>query len=374
MQIVTEKSIQIPEIKDDDGFPCDDLQAIENWIKVHIQKCLDFKYDIASINFSTYGASLVHIDENGKPLTPLYNYLKHYPDEILYLFHEKYGDAAPIAKATGSPFSGMLNSGLQLFWLKHTKPEIYKKIKWSLHFPQYLSFLFTGKAYSDYTSVGCHTSLWDYEKKDYHDWVYQEGIHEKLAPIVASDTTTTINYLGKEIKFGVGVHDSSAALYPYILQYKKPFVLLSTGTWNVTLNPFNNEALTEKELENDCLNYMQVDGSAVRASRIFLGNEHTVQVQKLNNHFGKSYDFYRKIFFDEILFSDVKKIGQFEFRFESIPSNQELAETYDDFDSFELAYHRLMFELLERQIHSTKLAIGQSKVDTIFVEGGFFEE
>ena len=39
------------------------------------------------------------------------------------------------------------------------------------------------------------------------------------------------------------------------------------------------------KLENDCLNYMQVDGRPVRAARIFLGNEHAVQVEKLSQHF-----------------------------------------------------------------------------------------
>ena len=59
----------------------------------------------------------------------------------------------------------MLNSGLQLYWLKKTKPEVFKKIKYSLHLPQYLSYIFTGIPLSEYTSIGCHTALWDYEKK-----------------------------------------------------------------------------------------------------------------------------------------------------------------------------------------------------------------
>ena len=97
------------------------------------------KYHIKAINFSTYGASFVHLDKNGKIITPLYNYLKPIPDEIVAEFDQKYGN---ISDVTGSPQSGMLNSGMQLYWLKKSQPEVFKKIKYALHFPQYISYLF----------------------------------------------------------------------------------------------------------------------------------------------------------------------------------------------------------------------------------------
>src|SRR5580765_4187944 len=73
-------SIQIPEITDDDGDPCDDLDAITRWM-LSIIATLQAKdsYHIRYINFSGYGATLVHLDKNGKPCTPLYNYLKTFP-------------------------------------------------------------------------------------------------------------------------------------------------------------------------------------------------------------------------------------------------------------------------------------------------------
>ena len=374
LSVVYQDSITFDEIDDDDGFPCDDLQVIEKWIKNKIIDLFsDKQFDIKKINFSTYGASLVHVDENGKPITPLYNYLKPYPDEVLHLFHEKYGVAHTIEKETASPISGMLNSGLQLFWLKNAKPEIYKKTKWSLHFPQYLSYLYTGVAFSDYTSVGCHTSLWDYQKKDYHDWVYQERINEKLAPLISSNVKIEKTFLGKKFAFGVGVHDSSAALYPYISSTKKPFVLLSTGTWNVTLNPFNKEMLTDNELKNDCLNYMKIDGEPVRASRIFLGNEHALQVEKLNRFFGKTSDYYKNIKVDDQLVLEMKTVQENKFCFENV-DNQTFMEGLSDlffFESYEAAYHRLMIELIGLQIKSTEMAIGSLKNYILLIEGGF---
>ena len=80
-----------------------------------------------------------------------------------------------------------------MYWIKKTKPEIFKQIKNSLHFPQYLSYLFTGIPLSEYTSIGCHTNLWNFKDNTYHKWIIKEGIDEILAPIVS--TKTSINMI-----------------------------------------------------------------------------------------------------------------------------------------------------------------------------------
>ena len=238
-QEVWKEYSRFEELQDEAGFPCDDLMAIETWIKdtlIEVLKNSDF--NIKNINFSTYGASLVHLDRSGKALTPLYNYLKPYPGDLLKAFYEKYGQDSKIAKETASPQMGMLNSGMQLYWLKYTKPDIFKKIKWSLHFPQYLSYLLTGIPLSEFTSIGCHTGLWDYSKSDYHDWVYGEDIDKLLPPIVSTATSINKNISGKNIKVGVGIHDSSAALLPYVRADKKPFFVDFHGYLEYFSKPF----------------------------------------------------------------------------------------------------------------------------------------
>ena len=82
-KIVWEKSVNLEETKDEDGFPCEDIEVLKNWILDRLSEIKELKdYVLKAINFSTYGASFVYIDENGKVLTPLYNYLKEYPDLI----------------------------------------------------------------------------------------------------------------------------------------------------------------------------------------------------------------------------------------------------------------------------------------------------
>ncbi len=359
------------EIKDEDGFPTEDLNALQNWIKSIFDEVLQSeKYDIKAINFSTYGASFVHLDKNGKVLTPLYNYLKPLPKNVIDTFAKIYGDISP---ETGSPPSGMLNSGMQLYWLKKTKPEIFKKIKYSLHFPQYISYLFTGIPLSEYTSLGCHTCLWNLNTNDYHDWVYQENINEILPPIVATQTSLNMIYKKKRIKIGVGIHDSSAALLPYLFGEKKPFILVSTGTWSISLNPFNQESLSAKDISNNCLNYMQIDGKRVKATRFFMGNEYNLQVKKLHAYFKKESGYDQQIKFDSKLYSKLKKDTSIKFKFEGISTGKDSLEKTNlaQFASFEEAYHQLMIELVQLQISSLKNAMADTDIKKIYMDGGF---
>ena len=204
-QEVYRKIKRFPEIEDDDGFPCDDLPAITQWMKETLEEAFKLpEFDIQYLNFSGHGASLVHVDENGRLVTPFYSYLKPFPEELKQKLFDQYGPEEKFLRETASPSLGMLNSGLQLYWLKHQKPEKYKQVKWSLHFPQFLSYLFTGIPVSDYTSIGSLTMLWDYSKMDYHQWVYHEGLNEKLAPIHSSTTIfPTIIHGKKEAVDGV---------------------------------------------------------------------------------------------------------------------------------------------------------------------------
>ncbi len=179
-----------------------------------------------------------------------------------------------------------LTPGLQLgYRLKLEKPQLFKKVKYALHLPQYLSFLLTGEYYSDMTSIGCHTALWDFEKNNYHDWVRNEGIAPKLAPIAPLDKALSVVLKGKNYKVGIGLHDSSAALIPYLVSFSEPFILLSTGTWCISLNPFDSSPLTTEELKMDCLCYIQYKGKSVKASRLFSGFEYDQQVKSNSRTF-----------------------------------------------------------------------------------------
>ena len=360
------------EIKDEDGYPTENLEALQIWLKEIFYRVLENEeFSIKAINFSTYGASFVHLDENGEALTPLYNYTKEIDAHLVDEFYEKYGPELELTRTTGSPKSGLLNSGMQLYWLKHTKPEIFKKIKYSLHLPQYLSFVFTGIPISEYTSIGCHTSLWNYETKDYHNWVYAEEINKILPPIVSTETSINMNYNGKRIKVGVGIHDSSSALLPYVRSVKKPFVLVSTGTWSIALNPFSDVPLTTEETEAGCINYMRINGKPVKSSRLFLGNEYKLQVEELSKKFNVDKDHHKTVQFDYDAYFEIVKEFQYCFKWKSFSDENMPSETKYSYHTFEHAYHQLMIELVQLQVQSIKKIANTYDIDRLYVDGGF---
>lgn len=368
---VYKEYIRFDEIEDEDGYPTENLKALQDWLKSVFDRILNAsEYNVKAINFSTYGASFVHVDENGKVLTPLYNYTKPIDQNIIDSFLEEYGPKEEFLKTTGCFDLSLLNSGLQLYWIKHTKPEIFKKIKYSLHLPQYLSYIFTGIPLSEYTSIGCHTALWDYTKKDYHEWVYKEGLNHILPPIVSTETSINMNYNGKRIKIGVGIHDSSSALLPYIKSVKKKFILVSTGTWSITLNPFTEQPIADAQ-NKDSINYMRINGKPVKATRLFLGNEYKIQVSKLDKLFKVSEDYHRHVKFDSDIYYGIIKDFEHMFKWEGLTDSNMPSETKLPYDKFEHAYHQLMVELVLLQVNSIKSAIGNDIIKRLYVDGGF---
>lgn len=301
-KIVSERSARFIETLDEDGDACENLESLRLSIFDSLREVFkNPEFEVRAINFATYGASFVYIDEDGKPLAPLYNYLKDYPEELKAKFYGDYGGQELFSNLTASPVLGSLNSGMQIYRIKHEKPELFRQIKYALHLPQYLSYLISGEAYSDITSIGCHTNLWDFSKNQYHEWVKKEGILEKLAPIVPSDRVMPAAFPGNSYGVGAGLHDSSAALVPYLVSFNEPFILLSTGTWCISLNPFNSSPLTAEELENDCLCYLQYEGKPVKASRLFAGYEHEQQVKRIAEHYGTDVISYRSVPYDASL-------------------------------------------------------------------------
>jgi len=369
-RIVSEQSESLLPGRDEDGDACEDLPRLTAWIRESLARAMDRPdIRIQAVNFSAYGASFVHLGVDGQPVAPLYNYLKPYPTTLKRKFYDAYGGELTLSMLTASPVLGSLNSGMQLYRIRQERPELFARIKYSLHLPQYLSYLLTGKAVSDITSIGCHTNLWNFPQQHYQEWVYREGLIEKLAPIVPSDSVLPAG----ELLVGVGLHDSSAAMIPYLQSFSEPFVLISTGTWCITLNPFNDSPLTAAELRQDCLCYMSYLGRPVKASRLFAGYDHEQQVRRLADYFQCSPAAATTVGFDPECVAGLRNRRELWGRKEggmgkaSVFGRRDLAV----FESFEQAYHCLMMDIMDQQAASTRLVLQGADVRRIFVDGGF---
>ena len=374
LEVVLEKEERFEEVLDDDDFLGDDIDLIESWIKKSLNDLLSTgKYNIKALNFSTYGASLVYLDENGERLTPMYNYLKEMPKHVYNDVYAENGGILEFSRKTASPVLGFLNSGLQIKWLQSEKPEIYAKVKNVLHFPQYLNYKFTGEITSEYTSIGCHTALWDFDNQQYHTWV--KTLNFKLPEPVSNSTVFDSNVEGLETKVGVGIHDSSSSLVPYLLSNKKEFILVSTGTWCIAMNPFNKEPLTQYELSDDCLCFLSVKQEQVKSSRFYMGHIHEVNAALISKHFGVENDAFKRVGLDkEIIDTLNHKYGSNKVFFKKgIPEDYlDMSVDMSQFSSYSEAYHQLIIDLTWYSIKSIENVIPHSDTsDKIFITGGF---
>ncbi len=364
-EAVYQREVRLDETVDDDGYPCEDLQQMVAWMKESFREAvLNRSFRIAGLNIAAYGATLVHLDENGEVAAPLYNYLKPFPEELQQQFYHTYGGRKPFSLQTASPPLGMLNSGLQLYWLKHGKPDMFRKIATTLHLPQFLVYLFSGRLSSELTSIGCHTAMWDFAQGGYHRWIQDEEMMGMFPEIEPVSTVVPIEYDGLRLDAGIGIHDSSAALAPYLYAMEEPFILLSTGTWNIAMNPFTDEPLTYEELEKDGLLYLNIYGKPVKASRLFLGSKYSRQVRKLGSFFGRNRNemdcspdpaIFRKILAEN---HPERKLKTEKTRSDG-PETLKKPELRDVsvFNTYEEACHQLMLDLVVSQLESLNLVM-----------------
>lgn len=378
--VLEEQTQVFAEVPDEDGFPGEDFGSLTVWVKDILHHYLHRpEFLVTHINVTAYGASLVHLTEKNVAVEPFYNYLKPFPEDCKEEFLTLYNKKNDISTVTSSPFLGMLNSGLQLFWLKRKRPTVFQRIHTSLHFPQYFTHLLTGKTFSDITGIGCHTMLWNFENQDYHEWVDKEQIRKLFPDIYHPDHTIDHLFNNSPIKVGVGVHDSSAALMPYLAVMKEKFLLLSTGTWNICFNPFNLTLLTQHELSQDCLCFLTFDGKPVKASRIFLGHEHELQQNAMASHFNVDKKHYETIAFNKNVYQRLVETNS-QSSFQPLgmegtgPALSEFAgdrTDYTSFQDFEEAQHQLIRQLVQWQKISIDLIDPAYQVKNIIVVGGF---
>ena len=373
LNIVHNEEKLFAEIRDDDGFESDDIKAIELWMRSRLTDVIRLEnYRVRALNFTSYGASLMHLDDRGNTVTPLYNYLKPMPDGVLEGFYEAWGGVEEFSRVTASPALGMLNSGLQLLWLKKMKPALFSRIATTLHLPQYLSYLFTGRTVSEFTSVGCHTAIWDFERMQYHPWLRAENI--ELPQPVTSSGVFDVSIEGMTVRTGIGLHDSSASLIPYLKSSDKPFILVSTGTWCIIMNPFNTEPLTAEQLRNDTICNLGINRQQVKSARLFLGHIHDMNVARLDDRFGVTGELYKTI---KIKSKKIGKMlasrhGRIFFRHGIPPGYVDEQADLSHFLTYADAYHQMVCDLVDVCMESFRLIIpADDKTELVYITGGF---
>jgi sugar (pentulose or hexulose) kinase len=282
-------------VTDSDLYPHFDVDNI--WTKfIECVKHFDMVNKIDKICVTTHGATAAlinrHASGNGLIL-PIMDYEYDGIDSI----NELYQRARPPFLNTGSPnLPAGLNLGKQLFWQCQNFPEQFDACTDILLYPQYWLWRMTGQCYTEISSLGCHTDLWNPWKNDFSSLAQQQLWHQKFPPLKkAWDIGGTISQelqdatgLPKHCEVHVGVHDSNASY----LRYKKaessqPFSIISTGTWSIAMNSHgDSSSLVESQ---DTLINIDVWGKPILCSRFMGGREYSAICNALGGSLDAKY-------------------------------------------------------------------------------------
>ena len=237
------------------------------------------RHGIDAISITTHGASCVLLDRDGGLAAPMLDYEYPGPDALA----AEYDALRPDFAQTGSPRLPMgLNVGAQLHWMLKTQPDLAARLDCVMTYPQYWGMRLTRQMACDVTSLGCHTDLWDPWRGDFSELLGRLGLQGRIArprrpgevlgrllPEIAAQTG-----LPADTPVTVGIHDSNASLYPYVLGRKAPFGVVSTGTWVISM-AVGGDAVT-LDPRRDLLVNVAANGQPVPSARFMGGREYEV--------------------------------------------------------------------------------------------------
>nr|HPH19344.1 hypothetical protein [Haliscomenobacter sp.] len=150
---------------------------------------------------------------------------------------------------------------------------------------------------------------------------------------------------------------------------KEHFLLLSTGTWCINLNPFNDAHLSTEALRCDCLAYLTPKGNPVKASRVFFGREHDHQVERIAQHYGLEAGFYKKLNGQEQVSIQSGFLPACMEGTGPIPGQQNGNWDFSGCTEAISAYYSLMRGLMD--LLKTSIELVDNGVPKFYVDGGF---
>lgn len=354
------------------------------------------QHTIKAVTISAHGATFVCLDEEGKLVLPVFSY----DTDPGTAFHEKFaaefGDPLVLQRKNATPdMPGLGCMAKGLFYIKEQYPEEYARTKYILNLPQYYGYLLTGNMGMELTYIGSHTNLWDFEKHTWSGVMEKLGMRDKfpgeihnpwdILGIITPDVARQTG-LPHDTIVTVGMHDSNAALLPYVTTVQEPFILLSTGTTCVAMHPTADTVLRDDELGKVIFYNISAFGTPVKTSIFLAGLEFDVYMGMLKErHAQNKYPPFDRSLAEDILAHRSEFILPSIVPFGMFPDSKsriieggsvypfgDLAagKTPEFFDDFNRSYVILTLSI----VLQTTVALAQTGLKkglSVFIEGGF---
>ena len=372
LKVVFQDEVILPAFNDENGRACENVSALESWIVTTLEKVVKAKnHEVVAVNYTTGEASLAFLNSDGQLLFPIYHNAWPMSQDVVETLHEKYGGRDEFCRRTGSPSNGLLNAGFQILWLKKERKALFDQMAYVLHFPQYLSHIFTHSIVSECTSIGCHTAMWDFDNRAYHPWLNDEGII--LTNPMCNYYTIETSVACQPLLTGIGVYDRSASLVPFLKNSCEKYVVVSTGKRCVNMNPFNREPLTVDQLKKDCYYLFGDHKDPFQASRWEMGHIYEAGLCQLTGHFGIKAGQEKQVAVNEQILAGFRAGGAEKVFFKNGVKDDFTDPSIDlsQFSTFEEAYHRLVYDLTLLEVETLQWIASAKDDEKILILGDF---
>mgnify|MGYP001167426369 FL=1 len=202
---------------------------------------------IANITITTYGGAFVCLDEQGRVALPPLSGSTDPGEDVQASFDALIGDPRRIQRRMATPrmpFLSVMARGIH--YVKERYPELFARTRTLINLPQYYGYLLTGQTGNERTYMGTHTALWDFERMDWSEVRERLGVEALIPPTLsrAWDVLGTLTPevarktgLSPEVRVTMGIHDSNAAMVPFLIKQPEDFMLVSTGSMCVVMHP-----------------------------------------------------------------------------------------------------------------------------------------
>lgn len=377
----------------DDGIAHEPVTAMWEWFTDTLAE-LFREHPFSAIAVSTHGATVTALDADGELSMPVIAYDQPLgAGEQAALDDELYrlagGQTAVQAETGGCDLPLLINPSKMLLFAKSRYPEGFARTVRLLNYPQYWGFRLTGEQAAEPTFSCNHTHLYTIADHRPSRCAAALGVDHMLLRRLRRPWDR-LGILSASLQFelglpplpvAVGIHDSNAALLPYLLKHRgRDFLLNSTGTWCVAMHGVDAPVYREHELGRKILFNVDALGGYQKVAFLMGGQEYARYHELIGGEHG-DFDPARM---DAALAEPADRIlpGAFPSQFPDLAggaTDSERRYSLDQLDAGErpawfaerTRAHDLLNASLALQTRVAFDAAGIGEDTAIFIEGGF---
>lgn len=282
------RQASFPAMTNPDGVLVEQVDAIWAWLKRELATLFRAQ-PFHAISVSTHGACWVALDDAGRPSVPVIAYehdLGAQQASFDAEFYRRFGPLERLQDETGScDLPLLVNPAKAILFAQRTWPTSWGRTRSIVNYPQYWGFLLTGHQAAEPTYTANHSFLFDVRRQGPStaatllgvdrliDW-HLRSPWDQLGTLTA-ELQSELNLPALPVT--VGIHDSNAALLPYLVKYReRDFVLNSTGTWCVAMHRVDRVAYRADELGQKVIFNIDACGRTHKTSFLMGGMDYAL--------------------------------------------------------------------------------------------------